>query len=153
MKTKVLTKEELKTQVESVLGSIVENGVRSAHDWVKEYYLDGEAGEERFWVDYAFCAEPQHWNIFGIVHGGVAATLLDDCVGIAGEIAHGGGRVTTSSMSLEFVRAMRGERFRVHSEITHVGGHMVTGIGEIYDEEERLCATCMASYIVHGEGL
>ena len=149
MKTRILTKEELKTQVEGFLAFIQGHDERNVHNQVKEYFLDGEASEERFFIDYSFKADPSHWNIFEIMHGGVAATLFDDCLGISGAIARGERYVTTSSMTLEYIRAMKGKKFRVHTEITHVGGHMVTGIGELYDEKDRMCVSCMASYTIH----
>ena len=113
-------------------------------------YLDSGIYEDgHIWIDYAIDTRHRHMNVYEILHGGVAATLFDDCIGIAGSVARGEQYVTTSSMSLEYVRAMKGKRFRLHTEITHVGGHMVTGHGELYDEKERLCVSCMASYTIH----
>ena len=149
MRTRVLTKEQLQKEVEGFLSFIQGHDERNVHNQVKEYFLDGEASEERFWVDFLFKADPSHWNIFEILHGGVAATLFDDCIGIAGAVARGESYVTTSSMSLQYIRGMKGKRFRLHAEITHVGGHMVTGHGEFYDEKGRLCVSCMASYTIH----
>lgn len=149
MKTRILTKEQLQTEVEETLAFIQEHDERNVHNKVRAAFLDGEASEERFWVDFSFKADPSHWNVYEILHGGVAATLFDDCIGIAGSVARGEQYVTTSSMSLEYVRAMKGKKFRLHTEITHVGGHMVTGHGEFYDEKGRLCVSCMVSYTIH----
>ena len=131
MRTRILTKEQLRMEVEGTLAFIQAHDERNVHNKVRAAFLDGEAGKERFWVDFSFRADPGHWNVYEILHGGVAATLFDDCIGIAGSVARGEQYVTTSSMSLEYVRAMKGKRFRLHTEITHVGGHMVTGHGEL----------------------
>lgn len=150
MKTRTLTKEQLREEVEQILQAIrpADNEL-NVHNQIRQEYLDGEASQDRFWIDYSFEADPRHWNTYGIVHGGVAATLLDDCVGLTSTIAHGAGLVTTSSMALEYTRAMKGKKYRIHTEITHVGGNMVTGTGTIYDDKGRLCVTGLISYIVH----
>lgn len=149
MRTRILTKESLREEVVNLLAAIRPGNELNVHNQIKQEFLDGEASRDRFWIDYTFKADERHWNSYKIVHGGISATLLDDCVGISSGIARGLHYITTSSMALEYTRAMKGKKFRIHTEITHVGEHMVTGTGLIYDEKDRLCVSGMISYIVH----
>lgn len=149
MKTRVLTKRSLREEACEILTAIRPENELNIHNQIRQEFLDGEAQDGRFWADYTFRADDRHWNSYGIMHGGVAATLLDDCLGISCCIACGERYITTSSMALEYTRAMKGKKFRIHTEITHAGGHMVTGTGMIYDEKDRLCVSCMISFFIH----
>ena len=62
-------------EVEGTLAFIQAHDERNVHNKVRAAFLDGEAGKERFWVDFSFRADPGHWNVYEILHGGVAATL------------------------------------------------------------------------------
>lgn len=142
-----LTKEEIKRRVEALIDDICETP-GNVHNYVRPDFLDGGSSDETFWVDYIFEAGPQHQNVFGIIHGGISAILLDDGIGVTGSIAMGKDYVTTSAMTLSYIHAMRGTKFRVHTELTHLGKRMISGNGEIYDENGVLCVTCMANYNV-----
>ena len=142
----ILTKEEIGSRVEALIADICETP-GNVHNFVNLKFLDGGSGET-CWVDFLFEAGPEHQNVFGIIHGGVSAILLDDGIGITGSVAMGKDYVTTSAMTLSYIHAMRGNKFRVHTELTHLGKRMISGTGEIYDENGTLCVTCMGNYNV-----
>ncbi len=148
MKFPKLTSEEMKSRVNDLLADI-RDVPENVHNKVRLEFLDGTCSEDLFSVDYTFEASPHHQNVFGIVHGGVSAILLDDGIGITGTIAMGKDYVTTSAMTLNYIHAMKGKKFRVHTELTHLGSRMIAGIGEIYDETGTICVTCMANYNVY----
>ena len=94
--------------------------------------------------------EERHYNGIGIVHGGLAATLLDSALGCAINTMMPAGRVfTTLEMKINYVRPMRRETGEVRCEasVIHVGGRVATAEGRIIDENGKLyahgTATCM----------
>jgi uncharacterized protein (TIGR00369 family) len=96
-------------------------------------------GETRFrCVPGEFLYNPQ-----GTVHGGVAATLLDSCMGAAvmstldAESAY-----TTTQLSISLVRpilAGAGEIF-ADGKVIHRGGRLVTAEGKLTDAKGKLLA-------------
>ena len=59
----------------------------------------------------------RHYNPIGVVHGGVAATLLDRCMSCAVQThAPAGTGYTTLEIKVNFVRAMTEETGPVRSE-------------------------------------
>lgn len=94
--------------------------------------------------------DERHYNGLGIVHGGLAATLLDSALGCAINTMMPPGRIfTTLEMKLNYVRPMRRETGEVRCEanVIHVGGRVATAEGRIVDEGGKLyahgTATCM----------
>jgi uncharacterized protein (TIGR00369 family) len=99
-----------------------------------------------------FTVEPAeyHYNPIGVVHGGLAATLLDSAMGCAvhSKLAAGVG-YTTLEIKVNFIRAMTAEtgRVRCEAELIHLGGRTATAEGRITDEGGKLYAhgttTCL----------
>jgi uncharacterized protein (TIGR00369 family) len=98
----------------------------------------------------AIIPEAQHFNGLGIVHGGLAATLLDSALGVAINSMMTAGRIfTTVEMKVNYVRPIRGEtgELRCKAKVIHVGGRMATAEGRVEDLQGTLyahgTATCM----------
>jgi len=99
-----------------------------------------------------FAVEPQeyHYNPIGVVHGGLAATLLDSAMGCAvqSKLPAGAG-YTTLEIKVNFVRAMTSQTGRVRCEanLIHLGGRTATAEGRIEDQAGKLYAhgttTCL----------
>ena len=99
-----------------------------------------------------FAVEPQeyHYNPIGVVHGGLAATLLDSAMGCAvqSKLPAGSG-YTTLEIKVNFVRAMTSEtgRVRCEAKLIHLGGRTATAEGRIEDQTGKLYAhgttTCL----------
>ncbi|HEY0406591.1 MAG TPA: PaaI family thioesterase [Pyrinomonadaceae bacterium] len=94
--------------------------------------------------------DERHYNGLGIVHGGLAATLLDSALGCAINTMMPPGRIfTTLEMKLNYVRPMKRETGEVRCEasVLHVGGRVATAEGRIVDASGKLyahgTATCM----------
>lgn len=91
-----------------------------------------------------------HYNPIGLVHGGLAATLLDSAMGcsIHSKLPAGTG-YTTLELKVNFIRAMTAETGRVRCEgrLIHLGGRTATAEGRIVDDEGKLYAhattTCL----------
>jgi len=92
-----------------------------------------------------FVAEPAeyHYNPIGVVHGGLAATLLDSAMGCAvHSMLPAGAGYTTLEIKVNFVRPLTAETGRVRCEarVIHVGGRTATAEGKVVDEEGKLYA-------------
>lgn len=91
-----------------------------------------------------------HYNPIGVVHGGLAATLLDSAMGCAvhSTLPPGAG-YTTLEIKVNFIRAMTAEtgQVRCEAKTIHVGGRTATAEGRVVDEAGRLYAhgttTCL----------
>ncbi|HVF50160.1 MAG TPA: PaaI family thioesterase [Pyrinomonadaceae bacterium] len=99
-----------------------------------------------------FDVEPAeyHYNPIGVVHGGLAATLLDSAMGCAvHSTLPAGTGYTTLEFKVNFVRAMTAEtgRVRCEAKLIHLGGRTATAEGRIIDEDGKLYAhattTCL----------
>jgi uncharacterized protein (TIGR00369 family) len=99
---------------------------------------------------FAVKPDERHYNGIGIVHGGLAATLLDSALGCAINTMMPPGRIfTTLEMKINYVRPLRRETGEVRCEasVLHVGARVATAEGRIVDEGGKLyahgTATCM----------
>jgi uncharacterized protein (TIGR00369 family) len=97
----------------------------------------GETGEHQY-------------NPIGVVHGGLAATLLDSAMGCAvhSRLPRGRG-YTTLEIKVNYVRAIERDSgpLRAIGTVVHMGGKTATAEARLLDGEGRLCAhattTCM----------
>jgi uncharacterized protein (TIGR00369 family) len=105
-----------------------------------------------------FAMEPAEWmyNPLGSVHGGVAATILDSCMGcsVHTTLAAGVG-YTTTDLQVRYIRAMSDHTGRVLAEgkVVHTGKRTATAEGRLVAESDgRLLAHGTTGCVV-GAGL
>ena len=109
-----------------------------------------DCSKQEKWVDFLF--ESGEWckNPSGGVHGGVICSLFDTSIGM-GAVALTQMNVTTTDLSVSFLKPFNGSQYVFHVEYTNVGRRMVRGIGKAYDRESgKLCASAMGSFMVIG---
>jgi len=104
-----------------------------------------------------FTVEPAeyHYNPIGVVHGGLAATLLDSAMGCAvHSTLPAGAGYTTLEIKVNFVRPISAETGLVRSEanIIHVGGRTAVAEGKILDQQGKLYAHGTTTCIVFRPG-
>jgi uncharacterized protein (TIGR00369 family) len=94
--------------------------------------------------------EFRHYNPIGVVHGGLAATLLDSCMGCAVQThLPAGTGYTTLEIKINFVRALTDQTgpIRAEARTLHVGRRASTAEGKLIDAKGTLYAhgttTCM----------
>jgi uncharacterized protein (TIGR00369 family) len=99
---------------------------------------------------FSITPEERHYNGLGIVHGGLAATLLDSALGVAiNSMMPAGKAFTTLEMKINYVRPIRREtgQLRCVANVIHVGGRVATAEGRVEDATGKLyahgTATCM----------
>jgi uncharacterized protein (TIGR00369 family) len=99
-----------------------------------------------------FAVEPAeyHYNPIGVVHGGLAATLLDSAMGCAvHSMLPAGVGYTTLEIKVNYIRAMTAETgpVRCEGKLIHLGSRTATAEGRILGEDEKLYAhgttTCL----------
>jgi len=99
-----------------------------------------------------FTVEPAeyHYNPIGVVHGGLAATLLDSAMGCAiHSTLPAGASYTTLEIKVNYIRAMTAETGAVRCEanVIHAGARTATAEGRILDQAGKLYAhastTCL----------
>jgi uncharacterized protein (TIGR00369 family) len=101
-------------------------------------------------VRFEMTPEFKHYNPIGMVHGGVAATLLDSCMSCAVQThAPAGTGYTTLEIKINFVRALTDKTgpIRAEGRTLYVGRRSGTAEGKILDANGTLYAhgttTCM----------
>jgi uncharacterized protein (TIGR00369 family) len=103
-----------------------------------------ELGEGR--AVFAVVPAEYHYNPIGVVHGGLAATLLDSATGCAVQTTLPAGTAyTTVELKTNFVRAITRDTGRVlcEAEVVHRGGTIATAEG-------RLRAESTGKLLAHG---
>ena len=100
-----------------------------------------------------FTVEPAeyHYNPIGVVHGGLAATLLDSAMGCAvHSTLPAGAGYTTLEIKVNFVRPMTAETgsVRCEAKVIHVGGRTATAEGRVLDESGNLYAHATTTCII-----
>jgi len=93
----------------------------------------------------------QHYNPIGVVHGGLAMTLLDSCMGCAVQThMPAGSGYTTLEAKTNLVRAITAEtgKLRAIGRTLHVGKRMATAEGRLEDTSGKLYAHATTTCIV-----
>jgi uncharacterized protein (TIGR00369 family) len=97
----------------------------------------------------------QHYNPIGVVHGGLAMTLLDSAMGCAvhSHMPAGGG-YTTLEAKTNLVRAITSKTglLRAIGKTVHVGSRVATAEGRLVDAAGKLYAHATTTCIVLGKG-
>jgi uncharacterized protein (TIGR00369 family) len=89
-----------------------------------------------------FEVEPAEWmfNPIGSVHGGIAATLIDSCMGCAVHTTLDAGvGYTTTDLQVRYIRAMGSDTGPVRAEgrVVHVGRRTATAEGRVFSASDE----------------
>ena len=100
-----------------------------------------------------FTVEPAeyHYNPIGVVHGGLAATLLDSAMGCAvHSLLPVGVGYTTLEIKVNLVRALTIDTGEVRAEgsVLYMGGRIATAEGKIVDRSGKLYAHATTTCII-----
>src|ERR687893_709523 len=98
-------------------------------------------------------AEPAeyHYNPIGVVHGGLAPTLLDSAMGCAvHSVLPAGAGYTTLEIKVNYIRALTAGTGEVRCEarVIHVGGRTATAEGKVLDAAGKLYAHATTTCII-----
>ena len=93
----------------------------------------------------------QHYNPIGVVHGGLAMTLLDSAMGCAVQTKMpAGGGYTTLEAKTNLVRPITAAtgRLRAIGKVVHLGKRIATAEGRLEDAAGKLYAHASSTCIV-----
>jgi uncharacterized protein (TIGR00369 family) len=93
----------------------------------------------------------QHYNPIGVVHGGLAMTLLDSAMGCSVQTRMpAGGGYTTLEAKTNLVRAISDKtgRLRAIGRLIHLGSRIATAEGRLEDASGKLYAHATTTCIV-----
>jgi uncharacterized protein (TIGR00369 family) len=97
----------------------------------------------------------QHYNPIGVVHGGLAMTLLDSCMGcvVQSKLPAGTG-YTTLEAKTNLVRAITAQtgKLRAIGKVLHLGKSIATAEGRLEDASGKLYAHASTTCIILGSG-
>ncbi len=111
--------------------------------------LDGSRDE--MWAEYAFEAGEWCRNPYGGVHGGIIASIIDTGMGMTCA-AYSNKYVSTTDLSVSYLKPMMGTKFIVRVDLTQAGSRMIRCLAKVTDAESGvLCATGMGSFILAGD--
>ena len=88
--------------------------------------------------------EKHHFNLYGIPHGGVHATLLDIAMGTAASFPDESGREVDSvtlNLSVDYIAPPTSKVLIAKGEVTKKGKSIAYCTAEIFDEDKRLIAS------------
>jgi uncharacterized protein (TIGR00369 family) len=97
----------------------------------------------------------QHYNPIGVVHGGLAMTLLDSAMGCCVHTRMpAGGAYTTLEAKTNLVRAVteKSGKLRAIGKLIHFGNRIATAEGRLVDAEGKLYAHATTTCIVLANG-
>jgi len=97
----------------------------------------------------------QHYNPIGVVHGGLAMTLLDSAMGCCVHTRMpAGGAYTTLEAKINLVRAISDQTgaLRAVGKLVHFGNRIATAEGRLVDAAGKLYAHATTTCIVLANG-
>ncbi len=88
-------------------------------------------------------------QLYGVVHGGVAATLADSCVGVALiSLLEPPLSGTTVEMKVNYLAPVTRGELVAEGRIVHKGRTLALGEADVRDHDGRLIAKALATYMI-----
>jgi acyl-CoA thioesterase len=92
--------------------------------------------------------KPHHLNPGGIAHGGVIASMLDACIGVALRTTIGSASHVTVQLDIHYISPGYGGTLIGRGTAVHAGRRAGYGEAQILTEDGRLVATGAATFLV-----
>ena len=92
---------------------------------------------------------PEFYNLAGVLHGGVTATMADVAVGMA-TFGHFGRNcpITTVEMKVNYFLLVAGKNLFARARLIRVGKTLVVGRVDIQNEHRRLVGAALVTYML-----
>lgn len=94
----------------------------------------------------------QHYNPFGVVQGGFAATVLDIALGLVSitVLDDDAASVATTDLSVRYIRSIRenAREVTIRANVLHAGRKTVVGEALLEDEAGKLIATSQSTSLI-----
>ena len=123
---------DFEKRVKDIIGEIKGYGFGMLNDMIDPQFVSCDPEKMTCKVRY----KKFKWedNGRGEVHGGVISAIMDTTMGI-NAIALTEGSVSTSDMTISFLKPFRGKSVIVESEAVQVGSRVIRLIAKAYDED------------------
>lgn len=102
-------------------------------------------------VELVCAAQDFHYNPYGLVHGGLAAALLDTAAGGAVQTgAIPGTAYATSNLSVSYIRPIFRELGTLHcvGDLVSLGSRTAVATSELLDSAGRLLAVATVNFVI-----
>lgn len=112
-------------------------------------FLDGVlVGVHDHGIEIEYQVKEEMVNPARILHGGIAATMLDDIIGMTVFMMGNGVFYSTVNLSVDYLFSARlGETVRVKSKIVRMGKKIAHAEGEIRNQDDILIAKCTTNLV------
>lgn len=118
-------------------------------DLIGEEVVRRESGD----TEVLLPVRPFVLNRNGVVHGGVICTLMDEAIGWAAYNSLGeGGQTVTAELKINFLTAATGGTLAGRGRVIRQGKHLIVGEGDIVDQEGRLLARGLGTWMIVDPG-
>lgn len=88
-------------------------------------------------------------DAFGVLHGGIRATMLSDVLGIFANLLGNEAPVITTNMNIDFIgKAFVGDKVRVIAEVVNRGSSLIYMSGIIVNEKKEIVAKGSTSLFI-----
>jgi len=137
---------DFEKNVQDIINEIKGYGFGMLNDMIDPQFVDCDPEKMSCRVRY----KKFKWedNGRGEVHGGVISAMMDTTMGI-NAIALTPDSVSTSDMTISFLRPFTGKSFIVESEAVQVGSRVIRLIAKAYDEETGKCLAMSTGSFMH----
>ncbi|HEY4955917.1 MAG TPA: PaaI family thioesterase [Gemmatimonadaceae bacterium] len=102
-------------------------------------------------VTFVLDPEEYHYNPFGVVHGGVAATLFDSALGCAVQsMLPTASMAPTMQLDINYIRpiTISTGRVRCSGQVVHLGKRSATAEGRLVDMNGKLYAHATGTFVI-----
>ena len=137
---------DFEQRVKDIIGEIKGYGFGMLNDMIDPQFVECDPEHMTCKVRYRKCKWEDNGR--GEVHGGVISAMMDTTMGI-NAIALTDGSVSTSDMTISFLRPFRGKSFIVESEAVQVGSRVIRLMAKAFDEETGKCLAMSTGSFMH----
>jgi uncharacterized protein (TIGR00369 family) len=97
---------------------------------------------------WEYTVDPAHYNINGVLHGGILMALLDTAMGhaVAERVARDGRFNAAAQFNIHFFLPIKEGLVRAHAEIRKMGKRLAVVEAEATDEAGRLLAIATSTH-------
>lgn len=137
---------DFEENVKKIISEIKGYGFGMLNDMIDPQFVDCDPEKMSCRVRY----KKFKWedNGRGEVHGGVISAMMDTTMGI-NAIALTTDSVSTSDMTISFLRPFVGKSFIIESEAVQVGSRVIRLMAKAYDEDTGKCLAMSTGSFMH----
>ena len=104
--------------------------------------------ENRQWSEFLYKKKEQHLNPYNGIHGGIACTIADSCMGSTLSAATQS-LPSTTDISISYLEPMTADEYVVRVDIKKTGKRLAACTVEIKERDtDKLCVTAMGKFIL-----